>query len=695
MRTFLRPADPAVPTTVSNWWKRIDPLVAAEWAAVLLVALFYAAFKTYAMWLRAGDEHIYFAMAQAVAHGAVPYRDFFFAHPPVHLLVPALIFKLVGFSYGVAFWIAPLACLLAGLALWRLVRRFSPGWVGVLALIFFLFGRTVVQSSSHLTGVNIGLMFLCWGAERLAADKPKTSGILLALSVLTGIYFLPATLGVLFLYLFFRPKAFRWAFGSYLLLGLGVAAIFDLVSRGQFLEQVIWYHRAKGPDMGAGWPTFDSTKGAELFHNWPLFLGAIVGGIASFLALLLLADSRRAGRAKGGAPRKSRTSVPSKAAPAGVGGTLAAALRDRQDGEGGDDAAGAEPGFWQNLSRHPWRAVAALGAAGRAVALPLGAFRRAVVDWSRPAPWAALGIAGACWVAGHWLFLSRLAVVWRYYYAVVFVGASVTAALLVYAIFLGLKGLPRLLAERKHGGAAWSPVVFAVALILAFVFGWRHDLTLGRKYKIWNEDKGDKQADCEARSCAFRCTNDGYVDGVCDVAKGCECLYGWQDSPAGWVPRWLNSALRSTFWGGESIPDGIRYWSLENTLWHESRGAPVEERFLEAARAIGRRACDGDTVFGDSGTAPMLANLAGLRVAGSVFDTNQQRFATGFIDPRETVAQIKADHLRFLVVGNNSWSKDGPIADLIKNDFQRLWPAEGDDAVGTTVYVTKAPGSCE
>jgi hypothetical protein len=91
----------------------------------------------------------------------------------------------------------------------------------------------------------------------------------------------------------------------------------------------------------------------------------------------------------------------------------------------------------------------------------------------------------------------------------------------------------------------------------------------------------------------------------------------------------------------------------------------------------------------------MLANLAGLRVAGNVFDTNQQRFATGFIDPRETVAQIKADHLRFLVVGSNSWFKDGPLADLLQNDFQRLWPAQGDDAFGTTVYVTKAPGSCE
>ncbi len=53
MRTFLRTLEPGAATP---FWKRIDPLVAAEWGAVLLVSLFYLAFKTYAMWLRAGDE---------------------------------------------------------------------------------------------------------------------------------------------------------------------------------------------------------------------------------------------------------------------------------------------------------------------------------------------------------------------------------------------------------------------------------------------------------------------------------------------------------------------------------------------------------------------------------------------------------------------------------------------------------------
>ena len=670
MRTFLRTLEPGAATP---FWKRIDPLVAAEWGAVLLVSLFYLAFKTYAMWLRAGDEHIYFAMAQAVAHGAIPYRDFFFAHPPVHLLVPALIFRIFGFSYGVAFWIAPLACLAAGFALWRLVRRFTPGWAGVLVMIFFLFGRTVLQSGSHLTGVNMGLMFLCWGAERLSADKPKTGGILLALSVLTGIYFLPATVGVLACYAVFRPKPSLQALAAYLLLGLGVAALFDLLTRGQFFEQVVWYHRAKGPEMGSGWPTFDKTKGAELFHNWPLFLGAIIAGIAGLVGLLVVGDTVRSGRARTGETprRKSRSSV-AAASQVGWSGHLAAALRVAEPPASENAAVEERGGF--------------LGAVERV--------RRGLVRTCTAAPWAALGVVGAAWVAAHWIFLARLAVVWRYYYAVVFVGASVASGMILVAAWHGLRELPRLVRNKKKG-SAWAPVVFAGLILVGFVGFSGHDLALGKKYKIWAEDSPEKQVACEAQSCSRGCTNDGYAAGNCDASKGCVCRYGWQDSPAGWVPGWFNSLMKSMFWGGDTIPDGKRTWSLENTMWHESRGALVEARFLEAARAIDRRACAEDAIFGDSGTAPMLANLTGLRIAGRVFDTNQQRFATGFIDPRETVQDVRADGVRFVVTGNNSWAKDGPIAEFIKSGFQSLWPGQDDPAFGITVSIKNGPSPCE
>lgn len=679
MRTLVRPLESGAETP---WWKRIDPWAASEWVAVALVSLFYVVFKTYAMWLRAADDHIYFAMAQDVARGAIPYRDFFFAHPPVHLLVPALLFRIFGFSYGLAFWVAPLACLAAGLALWRLVRRFAPAWAAVLAFVLFVFGRTVVQSSSHLTGVNIGLMFLLWGAERLAAERPRTGGLLLALSGMTGLYFLPAAIGILICHALLRPRPFLRALGLFLLVGFGLVAVFELASGGRFLEQVVWYHRAKGPEMGSGWPTFDRTKGAELFYNWPLFLGAILAGFVGLVSLLLTGDVRGA-----------------SARPAPSSG---ASGRRARRGASGGPAAGSQrpPGWTRSLAaalRVPLEAPP--GAAeppepkGRLAGLERA--RRKLSEALSQAPWAALALVGSLWVAAHWMMLASLAVVWRYYYAVVFAGAAVATAMLAVPVWFGLRALPGLIRDRARGGA-WAPVLFAGLVVAAFGAFYRHDLRLGEKYKVWTKESPEKEAGCDPQACSFGCTNDGYASGSCERAKGCVCRYAWQDSPASWVPAWLNGALRALFWGGDTIPRGRSYGSIENTLWHESRGALQEVRYLEAARAIDREACPGDTIFGDSGTAPMLANLTGLRIAARVYDTNQQRFSLGFIDPQATVEEIQADGVRFFVVGNNSWAKsDQPLGKLLESQFRPLWPAQGDEPFGITVHVRKGPAPCE
>jgi hypothetical protein len=275
------------------------------------------------------------------------------------------------------------------------------------------------------------------------------------------------------------------------------------------------------------------------------------------------------------------------------------------------------------------------------------------------------------------------------------VGAAVATAMLAVPIWYAVREIPRLV-RRKAGGSAWAAVGFAFVIASTFAGFYFYDMKLGEKYKIWSEESPEKEAACDEQACSFRCTNDGYAAGGCEARKGCVCRYGWQDSPAPWVPGWFNGLLQSLVWGGETIPDHERYGSLENTMWHESRGASQELRYLEAARAIAHRACPGDTIFGDSGTAPMLANLTGLRVAARVYDTNQQRFSLKFIDPVATVNEIQADGVRFFVVGHNSWAKpEEPLGKLLQSEFRPLWPAQGNEPFGITVHIRNGPAPCE
>jgi hypothetical protein len=527
MKPLLRPlgADAKDP-----WWKRVDPWVASEFAVVLLIAVFFLMFKTFGMWLQRGDEHIYFAMAQSVAAGKIPYRDFFFAHPPIHLLVPALSFKLFGFSYALALSIAPLAGLAAGVAAWRLVRRFAPPWAAVLAMVLFLFGRTILQSSTHLTGVNIGLAFLLWGVERLAADRPRTAGVLLGLAVMTGLYFLPAALGSIALLALFRPRRAVRASVLFALVVLGIVVLFDLVSRGGFFEQVIRYHQAKGPAMGTNWPSFDSTKGLELFSNWPLVLGTMVGGAACLAALAAVGRPIRT-PAPSGRRRKGRDAAAPAPVAAGAWGAIGAALRVL-DAEpvSSADAARAQSGFVG------WADVVVRGGLLRA---------------AKAAPWAALGLAAALWVLFHWLFLKSLPVVWRYYYVVFFAGTAVATAAGAVAVVRSLAPLAGLL-RGAHRRTFIAPLGFAVVLVGFYGAFYSVDLKIAREAGIWGkteEEDGGARAprQCHPDGCRLHQTSRGCADGACADDGSCKCVYGWSGSPAGWVLGWFDQALQSVF----------------------------------------------------------------------------------------------------------------------------------------------------
>ncbi len=74
-------------------------VAAREWRLIGLAFALVASFMvlmTFALRPQLADEGVYFYAALRVAQGALPNRDFFFAHPPFHLLPTALLFYLIG-----------------------------------------------------------------------------------------------------------------------------------------------------------------------------------------------------------------------------------------------------------------------------------------------------------------------------------------------------------------------------------------------------------------------------------------------------------------------------------------------------------------------------------------------------------------------------------------------------------------------
>jgi len=109
------------------------------------------------------DENIYFYMGKLMAEGKIPYRDFFFAHPPLPLLLFTLIFLIFGFNFILLKSISVIAIIVAAYYLFRLIAEETDPKIGILSTIVFLFSYDVLRASTHPTGINLMVMLMLAG----------------------------------------------------------------------------------------------------------------------------------------------------------------------------------------------------------------------------------------------------------------------------------------------------------------------------------------------------------------------------------------------------------------------------------------------------------------------------------------------------------------------------------------------------
>jgi hypothetical protein len=252
----------------------------ARLPAVLEALGLTAVFGTYLLLKVAGlhpsgtDDNIYFYLAVRTGQGAVPYRDFFFAHPPVHLLVPALVFRLTGFSIGVAKAIPALAQAAAGLCLYLALRRASRG-LALAVVALHLTAYQVLMGSTDMNGENLMTAFLAGALLAAVRGRLALAGVLAALGLGSGLY---AFAGVLTLAVAAGAagRRARRRFGA----GFGAAfggllLVFGLAGGRAFFDGVFAYHLAK-PVKGERLPVFASANPARI-------LAALARNLADYL----------------------------------------------------------------------------------------------------------------------------------------------------------------------------------------------------------------------------------------------------------------------------------------------------------------------------------------------------------------------------------------------------------------------------
>ncbi|MGV3625741.1 MAG: hypothetical protein ACO1OB_33325 [Archangium sp.] len=254
------------------WWR-------PHWAAkvevvcVSLLLINWSLLRVVGLHASRSDDSLYFYLAHRVTEDAVPYRDFFFAHPPLHLLVPALVFEVTGSSLAVGKAIPAVTHTLAAVALYFSLRNVSKVWA-LISLALHLNAYRVLMGATDLTGTNLVCALLAFAVLAATKQRPLISGVVAGLALGAGLYALPGVLALAWLQ---RSHLERYAGG--VLAGLGAWLVPSaLIGGAAFYEGVVRYHFARLPGVAAASPH----ETLELFVSNPLHV------IAALLALVFL-----------------------------------------------------------------------------------------------------------------------------------------------------------------------------------------------------------------------------------------------------------------------------------------------------------------------------------------------------------------------------------------------------------------------
>lgn len=208
--------------------------------------LVYAYLKRVNLSLSAGDQWVYFAASRLFADGVIPYRDFFFSHAPLQVLLSALLVKM-GATLPLLSLLSPLICGISALIIFVMAKERAGIIRALLSFLLFLFSYANLMGSLYYTGQELGLLLFLLGLLFFLRQKKISAGIFVGLSACASINMLVNAF-VLTLFQFFwnkkkLPSLLSGMAGSFGIIHL----IFTVIAGSAFWKQVYLYHLAK-PD---------------------------------------------------------------------------------------------------------------------------------------------------------------------------------------------------------------------------------------------------------------------------------------------------------------------------------------------------------------------------------------------------------------------------------------------------------------
>ncbi len=213
-----------------------------------IMVIAFGILKTENLAFYANDHGIYLYASHLFAEGIIPYRDFFFSHPPFQILLSTALVLLFGMNFTVLDLLPALISALSGVLLSLLFFRVSRHWwISLLPGALFLFSHVALLGSLSYTGHNLAVLLLIVSTFLFLTRHKFWSGITAGLAVSAGVQVVMGFFVLCLLQFLWRRKRLMALLGGFAISFGALHLLFLIIGGWAFIDQTYLYHLTK-PD---------------------------------------------------------------------------------------------------------------------------------------------------------------------------------------------------------------------------------------------------------------------------------------------------------------------------------------------------------------------------------------------------------------------------------------------------------------
>lgn len=207
----------------------------------LILILASAIFRCFFLHPTFSDENFYFNVAKNIVGGKVPYKDFFFAHPPLHVFLLSLFFRIFGTSFLVGKVFTLIFSSLSPLILYLILKKIYDEKTGLIGVVIFLLSPTFLSFSLIGYGMWETLFFILTSLYLITLNRLFLASLALLFASLTkylSLIYFPFLMILVYLR---KKRIFEFSFSFLLFFLTSILLLFRIFGM-EYLDQTFLYH---------------------------------------------------------------------------------------------------------------------------------------------------------------------------------------------------------------------------------------------------------------------------------------------------------------------------------------------------------------------------------------------------------------------------------------------------------------------